>query len=127
MDGQICDMCWIRLNSGEFKKPNRIPSPNVTDLAGLTFLTNGYNGIGRAVSPSSKYAGLGLGLTGIEINEGDLGYAVEDYLGYQFRMELGVDVSHNTVLTAEYRYLGSDQPDVFDPHGFVFGARFLFN
>jgi hypothetical protein len=126
-DRQICDMCWIRLHNGELNQSNKITLLNDTDLHGLSLVTPGYSGIGRTALPSTQHTGMGLGLTDIELNEGALGYAVEDYLGYQFRMELGIDVSQNTILTAEYRYLGYDQPDVLDPHGFVFGARFLFD
>ena len=126
-ENRICRMGRYLFNSSELQEANGLPTFDETDLTGLSFMTSEYYVIERAYSPSTRYKGMGLGLTGIEINEGTLGYAVEDYLGYQFRVELGLDVSQNTVLTAEYRYLGFDQPDVFDPHGFVFGARFLFD
>ncbi len=68
----------------------------------------------------------GLGLAGIELDGGALGSAVEEDLGYQFRLELGFNVSQTTVLTAEYRYLGINESNALNPHGFVFGARFLY-
>lgn len=127
-DKLSCDVGSFSFNSGEFNNTNGFPSFNDTDLTELTFMTDGYYGIGGADSPSTEDTGVGLGLAGIDIDGGAFGssVAVEDYLGYQLRVELGFDVSQNTVLTAEYRYLGYDEPDVFNPHGFVFGARFMF-
>ena len=95
------DMGWFRFNSVEFEEVNGISLPTDSDLTGL-------------------------GLAGIEIDGGALGLAREEDLGYQFRLELGFNVSQTTVLTAEYRYLGIDEPNVLNPHGFVFGARFLY-
>lgn len=61
-----------------------------------------------------------------KIDAGAFGSADEGDLGYQFRVELGFDVSPTTVLTAEYRFLGIADSDAPNPHGFVFGARFKF-
>jgi hypothetical protein len=95
------DMGWFRFDSVEFEEANEKSSPIDSDLTGL-------------------------GLAGIEIDGGALDSAREEDLGYQFRVELGFNVSQTTVLTAEYRYLGIDEPNVLNPHGFVFGARFLY-
>ncbi len=61
-----------------------------------------------------------------EINAGAIGSADEEDLGYQFRVELGFDVSPTTALTTEYRFLGIADSELHNPHGFVFGARFKF-
>ena len=61
-----------------------------------------------------------------EIDAGAFGSADEEDLGYQFRVELGFDISPTTVLTTEYRFLGIADSDAPNPHGFVFGARFKF-
>ena len=123
-----CDKSSLRFNRLEFNKKIAFPSPNDPDLTELTFMTHRFYGIGGATSPSTEHKDTGLGLAGIEIDGGAFSpaVAVEDYLGYQFRVELDFGVSQNTVLTTEYRYLGYDEPDVLNPHGFVFGARFQF-
>ena len=61
-----------------------------------------------------------------EIDAGAFDLSDEEDLGYQFRVELGLDVSPTTALTAEYRFLGIAYSDAPNPHGFVFGARFKF-
>jgi hypothetical protein len=120
------DMGRFRAGSIEVDEVNGIASPIDSDLTGLTFMTKGYYDIETAISSLSLYTGSGLGLAGIEIDGGAFDSAGEEDLGYQFRVELGFNVSQTTVLTAEYRYLGSDEPNVLNPHGFVFGARFLY-
>ena len=61
-----------------------------------------------------------------EIDARAIGSADEEDLGYQFRVELGFDVSPTTALTTEYRFLGIADSGAPNPHGFVFGARFKF-
>ena len=61
-----------------------------------------------------------------EIDAGAFSSMDEEDLGYQFMVELGFDVSPTTVLTAEYRFLGIADSGARNPHGFVFGARFMF-
>ncbi len=61
-----------------------------------------------------------------ERDAGAFGSADAEDLGYQFRVELGFDVSPTTVLTTEYRFLGIADSDAPNPNGFVFGARFKF-
>ena len=119
-----CDMGWSRFSSVDSLITNEIQSPSDSMSSVSAFLANGYYDLGRSVAPEDT--GPVLGLTDIEIDGGIFGYAVEEYLGYLYRVELGFDVSQNTVLTAEYRYLGYDEPDVLNPHGFVFGARFMY-
>jgi len=120
------NMSRFRLGSVEFDEANGISSPINANLSTFTFMANGYYDSEMPHSSLTSHIGTGLGLAGIEIDGDAFSSVNEEDLGYQYRVELGFDVSPTTVLTAEYRFLGIDEPDEPNPHGFVFGARFLF-
>jgi OOP family OmpA-OmpF porin len=116
----------IRYSSVDVDEVNGVSFPASADLSALTFMANGYYDHEMRNSSLTPYLGFGLGFVDSEVSVAGFGSTSETDLGYQFMVGLGFDVTPNTILTAEYRFLGIADSDAPNTHAFIFGARFMF-